>query len=189
MAERVIPYTKIAAWLHWGVAILILVNLTLAWVADSLPDGWIRPGIDLHKSIGLTVLGLVLLRILWRIAHPPPKLPDSYGPWEQLGAHAAHYALYVLILALPVTGWLHDSAFKDAAAHPLRLFWVIPWFRVSAVADLAPAAKEVAHSQLYALHAASGYALYTLLALHIAGALKHQWEGHPELQRMRVGRV
>ena len=189
MPEPVLRYTKIAAWLHWGTAILIVANVVLAWGAESLPENWVRPGIDLHKSIGLTVLGLVLLRVLWRIAHPPPPLPARYGRLERLGAHVAHYALYVLILALPITGWLHDSAFKDAAAHPLRLFWVIPWFRIGAVAQMDPAAKEAAHSQLYALHAASGYALYALLALHIAGALKHQWDGHAELQRMRVGRA
>ncbi len=182
-------YTRIAAMLHWVVAVLIVLNVVLAWVAEALPEGWIRPGIDLHKSIGITVLGLVLLRILWRIAHKPPPLPGSYGRLERLGAHAAHYLLYGLILALPVSGWLHDSAFKDAAAHPLALFWLIPWFRIGAVQHLDPVAKEAAHSQFYALHAWSGYALYALLALHILGALKHQWDGHAELQRMRVGRV
>ena len=181
-------YTRVAAVLHWLVAALIVANVVLALVAESLPDGMVRPAIDLHKSIGLTVLGLVLLRILWRISHPPPPLPAAYGRLERLGAHAAHIVLYGLILALPVSGWLHDSAFKDAAAHPLRLFWVVPWFRIGAVQNLDPAAKEAAHGQFYALHAWSAYALYALLALHIIGALKHQWiDGEAELQRMGVG--
>lgn len=188
VSQPVLRYTRVAAWLHWAVAVLIVGNVVMAWIAEALPEDWIRPTIDLHKSVGLTVLGLVLLRILWRWAHPPPPLPAEYGRWERLGAHVAHYALYGLILALPISGWLHDSAFKDAAAHPLRLFWAIPWFRISAISNLEPAAKEVVHSQLYALHAASAYALYGLLALHILGALKHQWDGHAELLRMRVGR-
>ena len=136
-------YTRVAAALHWGVAVLIVGNVALALAAESLPDSFIRPAIDLHKSVGLTVLGLVLLRILWRIAHPPPPMPAAYGRLERLGAHAAHLALYGLILVLPVSGWLHDSAFKQAAAHPLRLFWVVPWFRIGAIQNLDPATKEV----------------------------------------------
>jgi cytochrome b561 len=184
-------YTRVAAILHWVVAVLITVNVVLALTADSLPEDWIRPGIDLHKSIGLTVLGLALLRVLWRLSHKPPPMPASYGRLEQLGAHAAHAALYVLIFALPISGWMHDSAFKLAAAHPLRIFWVVPWFRIGAIEHIAdPATKERLHDQFYAVHAWSAYALYALVALHILGALKHQFiDGEAELQRMRIGRA
>lgn len=182
-------YTRVAAVLHWLVAALIAMNVILGLSADALPDAWIRPVIDLHKSIGLTVLGLVLLRILWRLSHPAPALPDAYPRLERVGAHVAHIMLYVLILMLPISGWLHDSAFKDAAAHPLWIFWIIPWFRIGAIEHLDPATKETVHSQFFALHAWSGYVLYALVALHILGALKHQFiDGEPELQRMRIGR-
>jgi cytochrome b561 len=175
--------------LHWTIAALIGANVILGLSADSLPDAWVRPVIDLHKSIGLTVLGLVLIRIAWRLTHTPPPLPAGY-PWvERAGAHAAHVALYVLILLLPVTGWLHDSAFKDAAAHPLRLFWVVPWFRIGFIADLDPATKEQVHSFFFTLHVWTGYALYAVLVLHVLGALKHQLIDHePEFARMRIGR-
>ena len=93
----------------------------------------------------------------------------------------------MLTVALPLSGWLHDSAFKDAAAHPLKLFWIIPWFRIGAVASLDAAAKEQAHSILFAIHVWAGYALYVLVALHVAGALKHEWiDGTPELTRMKI---
>ena len=75
--EPALRYTRVAAVLHWVVAALIVVNLTLGLTADYLPDAWVRPVIDVHKSIGLTVLGLVLMRILWRLSHPPPPLPSS----------------------------------------------------------------------------------------------------------------
>ena len=180
-------YTRVAIVLHWVIAILIAINVLLGLTADSLPNGWIRPAIDLHKSFGLTVLGLVLLRILWRVSHPPPPLPNAYPRLERMGAHAVHILLYGLILLLPISGWLHDSAFKDAAAHPLRLFWIIPWFRIGAIETLPAAQKEALHSQFFALHAWSGYALYALVALHIAGALKHQFvDRHQELQRMEL---
>jgi cytochrome b561 len=189
VTEPVPRYAQVAAILHWLVAALIAANVILGLTAEAFPDGWVRPAIDLHKSIGLTVLGLVLLRILWRLSHAPPPMPRSYGRLERAGAHAAHFLLYVLIIALPISGWLHDSAFKDAATHPLRLFWLIPWFRIGAIEHLDPATKEVFHSQLFALHMWLGYALYALVALHILGALKHQFiDGEAELTRMRIGR-
>jgi len=182
-------YTRVAATLHWAMAVMIIGNVVLALVAESLPDDLIRPGIDLHKSIGITVLGLVALRVLWRVANPPPKLPREYPVWQRRLSHAAHMVLYGLMIVMPVSGWLHDSAFKDAAKHPLMLFWVVPWFRIGAVEGLEPASKEAFHSALYTVHAVSAYALYGLLALHVLGALKHQWDGGQELQRMRVGKA
>ena len=188
MPPRPARYTRTAIVLHWVIAALIVVNVVLGLTAEALPATWTRPAIDLHKSFGLTVLGLVLLRILWRLSHPPPPLPGDYRRLERVGAHLAHAGLYLLILLLPISGWLHDSAFKDAAAHPLRLFWVIPWFRIAAIRDLPAAPKEVLHGQLFAFHVWLGYALYALVALHILGALKHQFlDRDPELQRMGLG--
>jgi hypothetical protein len=67
-------------------------------------------------------------------------------------AHVLLYGLMLLLLLLLISGRLHNSAFKDAAAHPLRLFWIIPWFRVAAIRDLPLAPKETLHSELFALH-------------------------------------
>jgi cytochrome b561 len=96
--------------LHWLVAALIIGNVVLVWIIDDLPDSDVRPAIDFHKSIGVTVLGLVLLRILWRLSHRPPPLPPSYPAIERWDAHAAHLLLYVLILGLPISGWTKRSA-------------------------------------------------------------------------------
>jgi cytochrome b561 len=181
-------YTRTAIVLHWVIAALMTINVVLGLTAELFPDLWIRPAIDLHKSFGLTVLGLALVRILWRLSHPAPPFPDGYPRLERVGAHVAHFLLYGLILLLPISGWLHDSAFKDAAAHPLRLFWVIPWFRIAAVQDLPAAPKEAFHSALFAVHVWSTYVLCALVALHIAGALKHQFiDRHAELRRMGIG--
>ena len=178
-------YTRVAAILHWLVALLIVINVVLGVWANHAPDEWVRPMIDTHKSIGITVLGLAVLRLLWRLSHPPPKLPETYARWERLAAHGAHLALYVWIFALPITGWLHDSAWKEAATHPLFLFDVVPWFRLGFVEGLDPAVKEPLHTVLGTVHFWFGYLLYGLLALHVAGALKHQWlDRQPELQRI-----
>ena len=178
-------YTRTAMTLHWLMAVLIVGNVVLIWVVDWFPDGMVRPVIDTHKSIGITVLGLVLLRILWRLTHRPPAMPGSYPRLERFGAHAAHILLYGLMLGLPLSGWIHDSAFKDAAAHPLYLFGLVPWPRIGPIMALDPAVKEPVHALWFQIHVAMSYVLYALLALHILGALKHQFlDKEPELQRM-----
>jgi cytochrome b561 len=98
--------------------------------------------------------------------------------------------LYGLMFALPLSGWLHDSAWKDAATHPMRLFGLAPWPRIPAIATLEPALKESLHTLFGQMHTWFGYALYALFLLHVLGALKHQWyDREPELQRMLPGRA
>lgn len=177
-------YTRTAMLLHWLVAALIIGNVVLVWTIAALPDSDVRPAIDLHKSIGLTVLGLAILRILWRLGHRPPPLPRSYPAIERWGAHAAHLLLYGLILGLPLSGWIHDSAFKDAAAHPLTIFG-LPWFRIPQIANLPADQKERVHAFWFNIHASLGYALYVLFTLHVLGALKHQvLDRQPEFSRI-----
>jgi cytochrome b561 len=168
-------YTRTAIALHWVIALLIICNVILALSADYLPDDWVRPVIDTHKSIGITVLGLALLRVLWRFSHKPPALPRSFPKWEHAAAHVAHFLLYLLMIGLPLSGWLHDSAWKDAATHPMHLFGVVPFPRIGLVMHLDAPLKETLHDRFGALHTWLGYALYALLAMHVGGALKHQW--------------
>ena len=180
-------YTTLAIVLHWAIAALIATNLVLAWSFGLVPADGLRPLIDLHKSIGITVLGLAILRLLWRATHTPPPLP-ALPALERSAAHAAHWVLYGLIFLLPISGWMHDSAWKDAAGHPLKLFFLIPWLRIGAIEHLAPLTKERWHSLLFTLHVALAYILYGVFLAHVAGALKHQLlEGMPLLQRMWPG--
>ena len=180
-----IRYTRMAMLLHWAIAALIIANVALIWTVGLLPDDSVRPVIDTHKSIGITVLGLALMRVLWRASHPPPPMPAGYKRWERMAAHAAHIALYGIIFALPLSGWLHDSAWTAAATHPMYYFGLFEWPRIAIFNGLDHAQRDVVHDQLGAVHAWFGYILYGLLAAHIIGALKHQWlDHHPELQRI-----
>ena len=180
-------YTRVAVILHWLVAVLVIANVVLALSADHVPDDSVRFVIDTHKSIGITVLGLALLRILWRLTHRPPAAPASHGRLERIAAHAVHGMLYLLIVGLPLSGWLHDSAWKDAATHPMHWFGLFEWPRVGGIAALPPARREVMHTALGELHTALAYVLYALLALHVAGALKHQWiDREAALRRMSL---
>lgn len=190
LIEDRLRYTHVAMLLHWVIALLIIANIALGLSAALLPssilsDTGARMVIDTHKSIGITVLGLAVLRVLWRLTHRPPSLPGVFAGWEKATAHAAHISLYVLIFALPLSGWMHDSAWSAAASHPMALFGVVPWPRIGFLMHFDPTFQEQIHTQLGTLHTACGYALYVVLALHILGALKHQWiDRHPVLGRM-----
>ena len=187
-APRTARYTRLAMVFHWLVALGIACQFLIIWTVDSLPKSAERPMINLHKSIGLTVLGLAIMRVLWRYANPPPPMPDDYKPWERLLAHTAHYSLYALIFLMPLTGWIHDSAWKGAAGNPLTLYGVVPWFRIGFIKNQDPATKEQIHGIFAQIHGVLGWVLLALIALHVAGALKHQWlDRKPELQRMLPG--
>ena len=178
-------YTTPAIVAHWLIALLIIVNLVIGLTAEKLPDDDIRFAIDTHKSIGVTVLGLVLLRILWRVGHKPPPFSVGMAAWERFLAHAAHYGLYAFMLWMPVTGWLHDSAWKDAPTHPMYWFGLFQWPRLGFITSLPAAQKEHLHALFDTMHQYGGYLLIALVLLHLVGALKHQFiDGEPELRRM-----
>ena len=169
-------YTHVAIALHWLIAALMLGNIALVWAVDFLPDERIRLAIDTHKSIGITVLGLALLRILWRISHKPPaSLPGALTPLEARASHVVHGLLYLLMLGLPLSGWMHDSAWKAADTHPMTLFGLVPWPRIGWIMGQAADFKEQLHSLFGEAHELLAWALYILFVLHLLGALKHQW--------------
>ncbi|WP_353192404.1 cytochrome b/b6 domain-containing protein [Pandoraea pnomenusa] len=176
--------------LHWAVALLMLGNVAIGQTIALLSDATlekidVRFWIDLHKSIGITVLGLAILRILWRATHRPPPLSQVFASWERTAAHVVHWLLYVLIFALPLSGWAHDSAWVAASTHPLTLFGVVPFPRMGFLMAMTDASKDYWHDVLGNVHTYCAYALYALLALHIGGALKHQWiDRHSVIGRM-----
>lgn len=177
-------YSAIAIALHWLMAVLMLGNIVLIWIVDELPDERVRLAIDTHKSIGVTVMGLFVLRLLWRLGHRPPALHEL-APWERLAAKLGHVGLYALLLAMPLSGWLHDSAWKDAATHPMSLFGVVPWPRIGFIMDMEPAQKEQLHTLFGDMHEWLADGFYVLFALHVLGALKHQFMDRQKmLQRM-----
>src|SRR5271166_4560627 len=104
-------YGAMAQLLHWTIAVLILIQFVLFWLEDDLPLGAHKLAlIARHKSFGMTVLMLAVVRIVWRLTHRPPPLPAAMSPLQQRAAHAGHAALYVLLFAMPINGWLQSSA-------------------------------------------------------------------------------
>ncbi len=182
-------YSGVAIALHWLVAAAILVNLVLVWTVDRLPDSYTRPFIDTHKSIGLTVLGLAIMRILWRWSHRPPPHEPALLPVERRTAHSVHWLLYGLIFLMPISGYIHDSAWRGAETHPILLYGLVPFPRIGPILQLPMTQRDQVHSVFFAIHSYAAYVLYALVVLHVTGALKHQLlDRRRELQRMWPGR-
>ncbi len=174
-------YRSMVIALHWTIALLIYVQLGLGWYFNEvLPDHSPQQKflVGIHISVGLTLLLLVLVRIGVRLTHRPPPLPTGMPGWERFLSQAVHFVFYVLMLALPFTGWALASGGKNPIS-----FWGLPWPRLPGVAALLP--DKAAHESLQHLHV---YVLIWVvvinLALHVAGALKHQFDGRPVLWRM-----
>lgn len=183
MDER--RYTSLAITLHWLVAIGIVLNVFLALTWEYYPDESVRPAIDLHKSVGITVLGLAIMRSLWRLTHRPPALHSGYQKWEVQLSHLTHILLYVIIFAMPLTGWIMDSAWEKAAENPMFLFGAFEWPRIGFIMAMDPATKKTIHDSFGEAHEYIAFVLYALVFLHIVGALKHQYvDKQRELQRM-----
>lgn len=178
-------YTKTAMILHWVIAALIIANVALAWIWPTVADDQVRALVGTHKSIGVTVLGLVILRLLWRLTHRPPPLPSRYQPWERALSRIVHTVLYGIMFIMPLSGWAMDSARKSAVEKPLQWFGLFDWPRLPFLQNTDPASLERLQDASGAAHGLAAYALYALVFLHIAGALKHQFlDRRPELQRM-----
>jgi len=182
-------YSGVAIALHWIVGLLIITNVALAWSWDYVSDESVRPLINNHKTIGITVLGLVTMRLLWRLTHRPPPFQAELKTWERTLAHWVHIGLYLIMFALPLSGWIMDSAYKDAVTHPNFWFGLFEWPRLGFVMAMDPATKKSVHDIFGETHEIAAKILYLLVFLHIAGALKHQYvDKHRGLARMMPGR-
>ena len=164
-------YSAVAIVLHWLIAALIIFQVILAWRMDGrTPEGFAL--IQLHKSIGVTVLALSLARLAWRLGHKPPPLPAVMAAWERWLAHIVHVGLYVIMIGMPITGWIMVSTSKIQV--PTLLYGAIPWPHAPGLGHLAEPAKSAWNTFGATGHEVLAWGAYILIALHVAGALKHQ---------------
>lgn len=169
-------YSRVAIALHWTIAVLIIANLTIGLLHESL----LRGTIPLHKSIGMLVLVLSVGRLIWRLTHRPPPLPATVKGWEKGLAHAVHWVLYALMILIPLSGWVFTSA--SPKRHPLDFFGLFPL-------PMLPVAQDKSLSDMVAeRHEQFAYLMIALLLLHIAAALKHRFADRDRtLDRMLPG--
>jgi cytochrome b561 len=156
-------YTRFAVFLHWLVAAIVAAQFALGWLMQEIakqPPGPRAAAFNLHKSIGLVILALMLARIAWRLGHPPPAFPPM-PRWQALAARANHALLYVLLLAMPVAGYL-GSAFSG---YPVR-FWGI-------VLPSWAARDNAIKDAMSDIHLAAAWLLAAAVAVHLAAVAKH----------------
>ncbi len=163
-----------AVALHWTIAAFIVVLVGLGWYMMSVEK---QPGserlFDLHKSLGLTVFGLIVLRILWRATHRPEGLPDAVPAWQARLSTLVHWALYACMIVMPVTGYLGASHQKQGPKYfGLNLpNWAVPDHDVA--------------EQFFTVHSITVWVLVALVALHTLAGLKHLLLDHDGVfQRM-----
>lgn len=169
-------YSKIAILFHWAIAILIGANILLATLTEDLPRAARAAYMSPHKAIGISILILTVGRILWRLGHRPPPMPSQLAGFQATAGRTAHILFYILMIVMPLTGWLMIGANNKAA--PVDFFGLFTVdMAVGKNAALADFAQE-SHEFLAA-------PLMILIGLHVLGALKHQFiDRMPFLQRM-----
>jgi cytochrome b561 len=159
-------YDRVARGLHWLIAALAVIVVAFGWAIPEAPRG--TPSRDvlllLHRSLGLTILAAMLCRGLWRWHHPPPPLPLGLARIEVIGAHASHFVLYALLIALPLAGYVNAAA----AGHR------VSFFGLAAIPPLLPESGYASQVAI-ATHQLGQYLLYLFVALHIGGALLHRF--------------
>ena len=155
---------SIAQLLHWVIVALIITQFVLGYQAYWAKGLAKLAPVVLHKSWGITILALATIRLAWRLFNPTPALPVSLKPWERAAAHITHYGLYILLFAMPLTGWVASSA---------RSF-PVSWFKVVQLPDLV-APNRPLYDVLMTFHFWMSWLLVAIAALHVLAALKHHF--------------
>lgn len=168
-------YSRVAMWLHWIIALLVILNLLLGFYHEDFDKPVRSAMMTVHKATGLTILVLTLIRLAWRLGHRPPPFDPVMKAWEVGLARALHWLFYALLIVMPLTGWLVVSTSGR----------VTSWFGLFDVAPLPVTRSEDAHELMEEVHKYLGYGMLALLALHVGGALKHHLAGHRHL----IGRM
>ena len=172
-------YTTVAIALHWVIAVCLLGQYALGWYLDGVPKGVPERSyfVNIHKSTGLLIGLLILVRILWRLSHKPPALPGYMPAWQQRAASCLHGLLYLLMLALPLSGYI-ASNFSKWGVKFFNTWTMPPW--------------GIEDQDIYAFfnqaHGLISWVLLMLVILHVLAALSHLVSGHRDiLQRMLPG--
>jgi superoxide oxidase len=150
--------------LHWLIVVLAIGQLAVGFVfADMQNSDPMRPFlVRVHTSMGLTILAVILIRFLWRLVNPVPPLPDTLSSWEKTLARTNHYLLYLLLIGMPIVGYL----LVNASGHS------VPFYTINLPPVIAP--NKAVAGILAPAHGAAAIALIVLVSLHALGALRHE---------------
>lgn len=160
-------YSSVSILLHWSIVVLLVSQVVVGVYFSDWAKGPEKGRFFfIHFSLGVTILLLSLVRLGWRLSHPAPPLPDHYAAWERLLARATHVGFYVVMIGMPLTGWIMVSD----SPRPLPDVWgVLPWPKAPGVGEAASGASNTLHVNVILPF------FWVLLFLHVSGALKHQF--------------
>jgi cytochrome b561 len=165
-------YGAVAQLFHWAIVALVITQFVLAARAAGLSPVAKIGVLATHKSVGITILGLALLRLAWRLLNPAPPLPADTPRWQDRAAHVSHFLLYALLFITPLLGWFMSSA---------RNFSV-SWFGLVTLPDfIAP--DKAAFERLRDAHEISARSLGVIAIVHAAAALKHHFFDRNDILR------
>lgn len=158
-------YSETARVLHWTVAILVLITIPIGVVMANVEGGALQDALyDVHRSIGTVIIPLVILRLGYRLTHPPLPLPEDIPAIQERAAHATHWGLYALLVVQPFVGWVATSAY-GAPIKVFGLFQLPPiWPQDQALSD-----------RFFLVHGLIGATIAGLAAVHIGAALYHHY--------------
>ncbi len=178
-APAVGRYTTVAIVLHWLIALALLAQIAFGWFLETVPRGGPLRGfyVNLHKSTGLTLALLIVVRLGWRMANSPPRLPPSMPAWERLAAQSSHVALYVCMLGMPLSGYI-ASNFSKYGVKFFNSLTLPPWGPDDALI----------YSIFNATHVFLSYAFVALIVLHVLAALRHAMRKDGVFSRMSLSR-
>lgn len=171
MTDSRTGYSTVAICLHWLIFALIMANWSLGLYMVDLP---ISPQMlkffSWHKWAGVTIFLMAILRVAWRISHPPPPLPATVPHWQRMAAGLSHLLLYLLLLGIPVSGWLYSSATGIPTVY-------LGWLQLP---DLVQKDEHLA-DLLKIAHISLNSALFVIVCIHVASALKHHFIDRDEI--------
>ncbi len=168
-------YSRVAMWFHWTIAALAVLNIFLGFYHEDFGKAARAWMMFIHKSTGVTVLGLSLARLLWRLGHRPPPFDAVLRPWEATLARITHWLFYGLLIAIPITGWMLSST----SDRPIDFFGLFE------IGTLPVSRSHAMHETMEEVHELLGKLMIGLILLHVAGALKHHLQEHRHL----IGRM
>ncbi|WP_395444974.1 YceI family protein [Caulobacter sp. UC70_42] len=173
MAASRTRYTTVAIVIHWLIAAALIFQIILGWRMGDGPKGPTTYALfQLHKSIGIAILLLSLARLAWRLFNTPPAAPEGQPKWEQVASKVVHVGFYVIMIGLPLTGWILVSTSRVPI--PTLLFGTIPWPHIPGLPELAAGPKHLWHEIGELGHGVLVKVTYLLLILHLGAVAKHQ---------------
>lgn len=158
-------YHKISILLHWLIAALVFLMLGLGAFMDEIGNQSLKmAAFTFHKSLGLTILVLMIIRLGWRWSHPAPALPSQMVSWERFLSKLTHGLFYLILILMPLDGWIMSMA----AGHPVNFFWL------GTIPSFVPESRSLA-AIMAEVHEFLAWTLLSLILLHTAAALKHHF--------------